>query len=340
MNLKQLSDILGISQTTISRALNGYPEVNKDTKRRVEEAAKKHGYAPSSIARRLAGKKVEAVGVIYPFDRSLRSSPVFLEMVRMLTTRLREEKIDLFIIPGSADEEIELYDRMVTGGRVDSFVVVATRRNDARLKWLMERNIPFVAHGRSQVSGDYSWYDVDNRGGMKKAANTLIEMGHRRLALINPADDLNFAFDRKQGLLDSMKENGNRAEEPLILEGSLDEEAGFELAFKALSAAPALSPSAFLCSSMLNAAGVSKAVESKGLVVGKDVSVIAWDDGVSDILIPEMSVVSAPVGHSGERMGELMLNILRKDDSKVYQELQEAKVILRKSVGPLVSVAV
>mgnify|MGYP000144437736 CR=1 FL=1 len=63
MNLKELSDILGISQTTISRALNGYPEVNKDTKKRVVEAAKKYGYTPSSVARRLAGKKVEAVGV-------------------------------------------------------------------------------------------------------------------------------------------------------------------------------------------------------------------------------------------------------------------------------------
>ncbi len=338
MNLKQLSDILGISQTTISRALNGYPEVNKDTKRRVEEAAKKYGYAPSSIARRLAGKKVEAVGVIYPFDRSLRSSPVFLEMVRMLTKRLREEKIDLFIIPGSADEEIELYDRMVTGGRVDSFVVVATKRDDPRIRWLLDRKIPFVAHGRSQVEGEYSWYDVDNRGGMKKAADTLIGMGHRKLALINPGDEFNFAYDRKIGLLESIESHGDKVDQPLILEGILDEDVGRELAFKALSGPEESRPTAFLCSSMLNAMGVVAAIEDKGLEVGRDVSVIAWDDGVSDISAPEMSVIDAPIGQSGERMGELMLNILRNDDKKVYNELQEAKVILKKSVGPLETV--
>lgn len=338
MNLKQLSDILGISQTTISRALNGYPEVNKDTKRRVEEAAKKYGYAPSSIARRLAGKKVEAVGVIYPFDRSLRSSPVFLEMVRMLTTRLREEKIDLFIIPGSAEEEIELYDRMVTGGRVDSFVVVATKRDDPRIRWLLDRKIPFVAHGRSQVEGEYSWYDVDNRGGMKKAADTLISMGHRKLALINPGDEFNFAFDRKMGLLESIEEHGDKVDQPLILEGVLDEDAGRDLAFKALSGPEDSRPTAFLCSSMLNAMGVAAAIEDKGLEVGRDVSVIAWDDGVSDISAPEMSVIDAPIGQSGERMGELMLNLLRKDEKEVYNELQEAKVILKKSVGPLETV--
>lgn len=338
MNLKELSDILGISQTTISRALNGYPEVNKDTKKRVEEAARKYGYAPSSVARRLAGKKVEAVGVIYPFDRSLRSSPVFLEMVRMLSKRLREEKIDLFIIPGSSDEEIELYDRMVTGGRVDSFVVVATRRDDPRIKWLLNRKIPFVAHGRSQVEGQYSWYDVDNRGGLKKAADKLIELGHRKLAFINPGDDFNFAWERKQGLLESVKENN--VDEPLILEGSLDEDAGYNLAMKVLSFKQEDRPTAILCSSMLNAKGVLKALETKGLKMGADVSVIAWEDGVSDILIPEMSVIEAPIGQSGERMGELMLNLLRKDEKQVYHELQDAEIVLKASVVPLETVTV
>jgi len=333
MNLKELSDILGISQTTISRALNGYPEVNKDTKKRVEEAALKHGYAPSSVARRLAGKKVEAVGVIYPFDRSLRSSPIFLEMVSNLSRCLRNEKIDVFIIPGSSEEEIGLYERMVTGGRVDSFVVIATRRDDSRIQWLLDRRIPFVAHGRTQDEGKHSWYDVDNRGGVKMAVNKLIELGHRKICFINADDEFNFAWERKQGLLEAYAESAIELSEPMLLEGNLDEDTGYLLASQALEADEDDRPTAILCSSILNAKGVMKALEHKKMALGRDVSVIAWEDGVSDIDIPDMSVISAPIGQSGERMGGLMLKLLRGGDGGPYHEMQSAELVLRKSVA-------
>lgn len=330
MNLKELSDILGISQTTISRALNGYPEVNKNTKKRVEEAALKYGYRPSSVARRLAGKKVEAVGVIYPFDESLRSSPVFLEMIRTLSTRLRQEKIDLFVIPGNLKEEIALYERMYTGGRVDSFIVVATRRDDERIKWLLDKNIPFVSHGRSDLDKQYSWYDVDNRDGIARATKTLIEMGHRKIGFINPSDDFNFAWERKQGLMNTITEYSVGS--PVCLEADLEENAAYRAALKLLTLGSEQRPSAIICSSILNAKGVLKALAELQLTLAKDVSVIAWDDDVTDIKIPGMSVIKAPARDSGERLGELMLNILRKDDKQSYQELKKAEVVLNESV--------
>ncbi len=331
MNLKELSDILGISQTTISRALNGYPEVNKETKKRVEEAAKKYRYAPSSVARRLAGKKAEAVGIVYPFDQCMRSSPVFLELVRILGAHLRQKKIDLFVIPGDAEAELELYERMVVSARVDAFVVMATRRQDERIKWLLERNIPFLAHGQSEVPGSYSWYDVDNRGGMQQAAAKLLALGHRKIAFINPADDFKFAWERKQGLLQAVRDRG--VDTPLVVEVGLDCDAGYHAAMTALSTPEEQRPTAILCSSMANAQGVLSALQTKGLRVGVDVSVIAWDDDVADIRIPDMSVISAPIERGGERMAEIMLEIIRRDTGEAQRELQAAELILRASVA-------
>ena len=66
MNLKQLSLMLDLSQTTVSRALNGYPEVNEETRRRVADAAKRHGYRPNPSARRLATGKAGMIGYILP----------------------------------------------------------------------------------------------------------------------------------------------------------------------------------------------------------------------------------------------------------------------------------
>ena len=66
MNLKQLADMLALSQTTVSRALNGYPEVSEETRRRVADAARRHGYRPNPSARRLATGKAGMIGYVMP----------------------------------------------------------------------------------------------------------------------------------------------------------------------------------------------------------------------------------------------------------------------------------
>lgn len=332
MNLKELSGILGISQTTISRALNGYPEVNKNTRKRVEEAAKKYGYSPSSIARRLAGKNVEAVGVVYPVEGDLGSSPIFLEMIRTLSKRLAQEQIDVFITLASQEDEISVYERLVAGGRVDSFVVVATRRDDARIKWLKERKIPFVTHGRTQVESSYTWFDVDNRAGVNMAAKKLIELGHKRLCLINASEEFDFACERKLGLMDAIEQAGAGLPSPLVYQGLMDEASGAKCTEQALSSDHP--PTAIICSSVLSAQGAARAIAARGLRLGQDISLIAWEDRVSKITVPELSVIDAPAGISGECIGELMLQVLRnKDAEMIAGELQQPSLVLNGSVA-------
>ena len=77
MNLKQLSHMLELSQTTVSRALNGYPEVNEETRRRVMDAAKRHGYRPNPSARRLATGKAGMIGYVMPTGRCRRHRSAF-----------------------------------------------------------------------------------------------------------------------------------------------------------------------------------------------------------------------------------------------------------------------
>ena len=82
MNLKDLSELLGVSQTTVSRALNGYPEVSEKTRARVLEAAEKHGYRPDSRARSLATGRAMAVGLVIPVSsRHERVNPIFADFV-------------------------------------------------------------------------------------------------------------------------------------------------------------------------------------------------------------------------------------------------------------------
>ncbi len=331
MNIKQLSIAIGISTTTISRALNGYPEVNIKTRKRVEEAAKKYGYAPCSVAKRLVGKKVEAVGVIQPMDVSISGSFTFMEMVRVLSESLYQGKMDLFIFPSDRHQQTTLYERMIAAGRVDSFVVESTQRYDPRIENLLQKNIPFFSFGRSQVSGEYSWFDIDYCGGSMKACSALLARGHRRIAYLHRDSTLNSCWERLQGFKQSLMDAPES--QAMIIDTCVSEDAAQRSAIELLSLGKEKRPSAIICSNMQSAKGVAKALEVKGLRHGRDVSIVAWDDGIADISIPGMSVVDASVRRGSERLAEMLLNSANDGNNSPVQELQDAELKLDASVG-------
>ncbi|TGT59787.1 LacI family transcriptional regulator, partial [bacterium M00.F.Ca.ET.159.01.1.1] len=99
MNLKQLSHMLSLSQTTVSRALNGYPEVNEETRRRVMDAAKRHGYRPNPSARRLATGKSGMIGYVLPTGNAVDIDPHFVEFLSGLGDYARSHELDLVLSP-------------------------------------------------------------------------------------------------------------------------------------------------------------------------------------------------------------------------------------------------
>ena len=101
MKLKDLADRLGLSQTTVSRALNGYPEVSEETRRRVLEAARRFDYRPNASARRLATGRAGAIGAVLQTDRNLLLDPHYVEFLAGLGERLAEDEIDIVLSPGA-----------------------------------------------------------------------------------------------------------------------------------------------------------------------------------------------------------------------------------------------
>ena len=136
MNLKQLSHMLQLSQTTVSRALNGYPEVNEDTRRRVMDAAKRHGYRPNPSARRLATGKAGMIGYVMPTGASVTLDPHFVEFWSGMGDYARAHEFDLVLSPADADDEEATYRRVVANKHVDAVYVSAPTPNDRRVALL------------------------------------------------------------------------------------------------------------------------------------------------------------------------------------------------------------
>ena len=143
MNLKQLSHMLSLSQTTVSRALNGYPEVNEETRRRVVDAAKRHGYRPNPSARRLATGKAGMIGYVMPTGDSVDIDPHFVEFLSGLGDYARAHELDLVLSPTAVDEEETTYRRIVANKQVDAVYVSSPRPADRRIMLLNQLGIPY-----------------------------------------------------------------------------------------------------------------------------------------------------------------------------------------------------
>ncbi len=151
MNLKELSAQLGLSQTTVSRAINGYPEVSEDTRARVRAAAELHGYRPSAAARRLATGQSGTLGIIFPAERNNLADLIFTEFLGGCVERAGDLGYDitLAMARGNISEEA-VYRRTVRNARVDALIISSPLIEDPRPALLHSLGMPFIIHGRTR----------------------------------------------------------------------------------------------------------------------------------------------------------------------------------------------
>ena len=165
MNLKKLSAHLGLSQTTVSRALNGYPEVSERTRKRVLEAAAEFNYRPNPSAMRLATGRSKSIGLVLPTDDSYIPNPHFTEFLAGVGKVCGNHGYDIVISPVHDDASIDAYAKFANARQVDGVIISGPLLEDPRIHHLQNLGLPFVVHGReAQGTDQYVWLDVDNYG--------------------------------------------------------------------------------------------------------------------------------------------------------------------------------
>ncbi|WP_066340218.1 substrate-binding domain-containing protein [Azohydromonas lata] len=309
-NLKVLSQSLGLSQTTVSRALAGYSDVSPVTRQRVLEAARASGYEPDTTARRLATGRSEAVGIIYPFGDSGLGDPRFVEVMAGLSDGLAEARMDLMVAAARAQTELDSYKRLTSSRAVDALIVANTRLDDARIQFLQQRKFPFVAYGRTNSASPYAWFDFDNEAGARLATQRLLGLGHRRIALIHAPLSMTFAAQRHAGYVQALREAGLEPEAALVVEVPLDRHGACE-ATRRLLALPQ-PPTALLVDNNLSGVGTLRALMESGWQPGRGPSLIVYDGVPADLPLPyRVTAVEQPTGEaSGRTLARLVLDLL------------------------------
>jgi LacI family transcriptional regulator len=336
LNLKQLADLLALSQTTVSRALNGYPEVSEETRRRVADAARRHGYRPNPSARRLATGKAGMIGYVMPTGAAVDLDPHFVEFLSGLGDYARGHELDLALSPTTAEDEETTYRRVVANKQVDAVYVSAPRPADRRIILLNQLGLPFIVHGRSEgLDFDYAFLDIDNEAAFHDAARLLVELGHRRVALINGETSQTFAIFRERGARRALAASSLDLPPERIRSVVMTEENGFRAAKSLLgSKAP---PTAILCSSLIMALGVERAIRGMGLSIPGDVSLIAHDD-VFSWLKPEnfsvpLTTTRSSIRAAGQRIAERLAAKLSGLEKEPRGEVWPVDLVVRGSIA-------
>ncbi len=339
MNLKELATKLGLSPTTVSRALNGYPEVNEATRERVVAAAKRHNYHPNTRAIRLATGRAMAVGHVIPIaTRHEIVNPVFADFIAGAGETYSRNDYDMILSVVPDEEEERTYRSMKSKGNVDGVIVHSPRMNDPRIALLREIGLPFVVHGRATGTNEpYGWLDVNNRRAFQRATEFLLDLGHTRIGLVNGLEFMDFAIRRRTGYLDALAARGIAPEPQLMTSDEMTEVAGFR-SVQAMLALPQ-PPTAILAASMISGMGARRAVESAGLTIGRDVSIIIHDDDLSYMKngedVPIFTATRSSVREAGRLTAEMLLEVITQPEAGPQQRLLEAELIIGQSTGPV-----
>ncbi len=236
VTIKDLAAELGLSITTISRALNGYPDVGEKTRKRISEVARQLGYRPNRNAQRLVTRRTHNVAWVQQDNDRKFVDPHFVETMAGVLRGARALNYDVVLTSETPEHEMSVYDRYVNDNSVDGFIVDLPRENDRRVSFLLEAKRPFVVHGRVGWTGEYGWVDIDNYGNFYNLTRLMLANGHRHIAFINGDEAYTYASFRRRGVMDALADGGLGADSLKVF-NSLHPmgEAGYKLTHMALS---------------------------------------------------------------------------------------------------------
>ncbi|MEJ1158049.1 LacI family DNA-binding transcriptional regulator [Prosthecomicrobium sp. N25] len=331
MSLRLIAQTLGLSITTVSRALAGYSDVAQLTRDRVRAEADRIGYVPNEVARRLQSGRSDVIGFVIPDQARGFDDRYFLNIIEGAWSRLSGTEFDLLVM--SAPEgpgEVAAYRRIVEGRRVDGVIVPRIRADDPRIAYLNSVGFPYVAFGgRPDGDDPVVSVEIDCGQALGLAVEHLAAFGHRRIACLTAEKPYRFSQARADAFAAAAQRFGM---EPLFMPGSLDEDGG-RLAMARLIAQDDRPTAAVAVTDRMGVGALQTILES-GLVPGRDMSLITFGDNpVVQFSNPPITAIRIPTQQMAEHAVEILID-LRDGIRRPVKELWDTELAVRASTGP------
>ncbi|GAA4080961.1 LacI family DNA-binding transcriptional regulator [Amphibacillus indicireducens] len=320
----------GFSITTVSRALNNYPDVSEKTKKLILEVADKMGYFPNSIARSLTMKKTFTLGVIFVEDLGIgMKHPFFSVVIEGFKQRAEKFGFDLVFINRFIGEDRKSYIDHAYYRGVDGVIVVCSHYDDPEVKKLIESPLPSVVldvHS-DQTNVIYS----NNIYGCELAIDHLYSLGHQKIAHIAATDGSFTGKERLKGFGLALDKYGLTIDDSYIVNGGLF---SYESGYNAMNRLLKLDdvPTAVFASSDTMAIGAIKAIKDAGLSAPDDISVVGFDDiELAQHITPGLTTIRQNAELMGRKAADLLINQINDEDEDFSTILLPVELIIRDS---------
>jgi len=305
--ISEIAARAGVSIPTVSRVLNGRPDVAPATRARIEQILKESGYVHGKAAKGIRKGKSGIIDLLVPG----LDNPYVTEIIRGVEEALRRTGLRLAL---SFTQDLPLGERQwldkITDRATDGAILVLARGQSSRLKELRQRGIPFVVvDHRGELGPDVPSVGATNWAGGRMAVEYLLSLGHRRIAIIAGSASLRCSLDRIAGYRAALEAAGIPIDPELIRPGDFRLQSGY-IQTSALLALPD-PPTAIFTGNDLQAMGVYKALYLRNIHVPEHMSVIGFDDILlTTIVSPSLTSVRQPLFGMGRVATTMLLRLI------------------------------
>jgi LacI family transcriptional regulator len=328
-NMREVAQLAGVAMSSVSRVLSNHPDVSLAMQTRVHAAVAQLEYQPNLLAQSLRRQETMTIG----FAIGDISNPLFAGIVAAAETRLRAGGFSMLLTNSEGKPELDAaHIRLLAQRRVDGIILSVSNEQDPKtLEALQQLDVPVVVLDRNIDADNAVHVRTDHQRGMRQAVAHLLDLGHRRIAMIN-GQRMRPAEERRAALQACYAERG-LPETYRILDGAFSVDYGARAAGELLSSDDP--PTAIIAGGNQLMLGSLRVLHSRGLRLGRDVSFVGCDDiPISELYDPPIAVVRRDTAAIGRSAAELMLAVLAGAEA-VQDVTLPSEFQARPSCGPV-----
>lgn len=306
-----------VSMATVSRVVNGNPNVKPATRKKVHDAIERLGYRPNAVARGLASKKTTTVGVIIPDISSI----FFAELARGIEdiATMYNYNIILSNSDQNKDKELHLINAML-GKQVDGLIFMGGNITDDHIREFKTSSVPIALAATVDETKETPSVNINYEEAAYDATKLLLK-NNQNLAFVSGPEDTIINTEKLEGYKRAMKEQGKDSPEQWIVTGDYSYDSGLEALEQILELDE--QPTAIFVSSDEMALGVIHGAQDRGIRVPEDLEVFGFDNTrLATMVRPTLSTVVQPMYDIGAVAMRLLTKFMNKE------EVEEPNVIL------------
>jgi len=329
--LQDVARLAGVSTATVSRCLNSPKQVTARTLDRVMKVVRETGYAPNFGARALAAKRTNTIGAIIP----TMENAIFARGLQAFQEELASHGLTLLVASSSYRPDLEEEQiRTLLARGADALLLIGFERPASSYDLLERRGVPYAVAWSHRDGAGPPAVGFDNKQAMRGLARRVLELGHRRIAMISaPQANNDRAQERVQAVLDTAQEAGLAPAAITVIETPYSVENGAEAMRDLL--ASATPPTAVMCGNDVLAVGAQGAAQARGLSVPGDISVTGFDDiEIARIVSPALTTVHVPHREMGRQAARLIAGLLEDGADGAKGMRLQTDLVERASLGP------